>query len=142
MGDCIFCAIASGDIPSTRIYEDDSTFAFLDINPLQTGHTLVIPKEHSSKLEDVPGDAAAALMHTVQQLTPALCEAAGAMDATIAINNGPDAGQEVDHVHVHIVPRHKGDAAGPIHALFADRPEPDADALNLFAETVTGILEA
>lgn len=122
------------------MHEDELTFAFLDINPLQDGHALVIPKHHAARLDELPAHTAAAMMHTVQKITPALCRAAGAQDATVAINDGPDAGQEVPHVHVHIIPRHKGDAAGPIHALFADRPNPDADAISAFASEVRIIL--
>ncbi len=136
MGDCLFCAIAAGDIPSARIHEDERTVAFLDINPLQRGHALVIPRAHAEKLEDASSDDAAAVMQAAQTLAPVLCEAVGAVDATIAINNGPDAGQEVGHLHLHIVPRHPGDAAGPIHALFVDRPTPDADELQELAATV------
>lgn len=139
---CLFCAIASGDIPSNRIHEDERTLAFLDINPLQRGHALVIPKAHADRLEDAtPGDAAA-VIQAAQRIAPALCEAVGATDATIAINNGPDAGQEVGHLHLHIIPRHQGDAAGPIHSLFADRPTPDADELTELAAQVASALGA
>ncbi len=136
MSDCLFCAIADGSIPSSSVYETNDTFAFLDINPLQHGHTLVIPKAHAAKLSDLDADSAASVMHAVQTLTPVVCEAAGAADATIAVNDGPDAGQEVPHVHVHIVPRRPGDGGGPVHALFPERPTPDADAINAFSATV------
>lgn len=141
MGDCLFCAIAAGDIPASKVHEDDRTVAFLDINPLQRGHALVIPKAHAAKLEDASAEDAAAVIHAAQTLAPALCSAVGAVDATVAINNGPDAGQEVGHLHLHIVPRTQGDAAGPIHALFADRPTPDADELTELAATVRAAME-
>jgi histidine triad (HIT) family protein len=133
---CIFCAIAAGDVPAHRVHEDDKTFAFLDIKPLARGHALVIPKVHVAKLEDAPPEHAAALMHTVQKLIPALCSATQCEDVTVAINNGPDAGQEVQHLHVHVIPRQRGDAAGPIHALFSKRPTPDADDLAALAAKV------
>lgn len=136
MGDCIFCAIAKGDIPCTSVHEDAFTLGFLDINPLARGHALVIPKHHDGRLADLPGDVAAAVMHAVQRLTPKLCAAVGAEDATIAINDGPDAGQEVPHVHVHIIPRRPGDSGGPVHALFSKRPTPDADDLEAIAKEV------
>lgn len=136
VSDCLFCAIASGAIPSAAVHEDERTLAFLDIQPLQRGHALVIPKAHAAKLEDADPADAAAVMQTAQRLVAPLCRAVGAMDATIAINNGPDAGQEVGHLHLHIVPRHAGDAEGPIHALFADRPTPDAGDLQELAATV------
>lgn len=134
--DCIFCAIAAGDIPSTRVHEDDQTLAFLDINPLARGHALVIPKVHGQRVADLPADSAAAVMQTVQHVTPRLCQAVGAVDATIAINDGPDAGQEVPHCHVHIIPRRPGDSGGPVHALFAERPTPDADDMAAIAAEV------
>lgn len=133
---CVFCAIVAGDIPSQRIHEDDRVVAFLDIQPLARGHALVIPKVHAEKLEDADPEDAGALLRAAQTLAPRLCAAVGAQDATIAINNGPDAGQEVPHVHLHIVPRQAGDAAGPVHALFTKRPEPDADDLAAIAAEV------
>ncbi len=142
MGDCLFCAIAAGEIPSARIHEDERTFAFLDIHPLQRGHALVIPKAHAAKLEDAEPADAQAVMATAQRLTPILCDAVGRSDATIAINNGPEAGQEVAHLHLHIVPRQAGDAAGPIHSLFAERPKPDAEDLTKLADDIVHRLEA
>ncbi len=142
MGDCLFCAIAAGEIPSARIHEDERTFAFLDIHPLQRGHALVIPKAHAAKLEDAEPADAQAVMATAQRLAPILCDAVGRNDATIAINNGPEAGQEVAHLHLHIVPRQAGDAAGPIHALFAERPKPDAEDLTTLADDIVHRLEA
>ncbi|HLE47688.1 MAG TPA: HIT family protein [Candidatus Thermoplasmatota archaeon] len=121
-GECLFCRIVQGQIPSHKIYEDASTFAFLDIRPLTRGHTLVLPKTHAPKFEDLPPKEAQALFSTVHALVPRICQAVGAPATTIAINNGRESGQEVPHVHVHIVPRTRGDPGGPIHALFATRP--------------------
>jgi histidine triad (HIT) family protein len=123
MSDCLFCRIAGGTLPSAELYQDERVFAFLDINPLRPGHALLVPKHHAAKLEDATPEDAAALMSAARKLTPILCKATGAPDATIAINNGPAAGQEVQHVHMHIVPRSKGDGAGPMHAAF---PPPSA----------------
>lgn len=116
--------------------------AFLDIQPLQRGHALVIPKAHAAKLEDASPEDAAAIMATTQRVAPALCSVVGASDATIAINDGPDAGQEVAHLHVHVIPRRPGDSGGPVHALFGKRPTPDADELKELAGTVAAALEA
>ena len=118
MGECIFCLIAAGRIPSAELYQDDRVFAFLDINPLAEGHALVVPKRHASKLQDGDGEDAAALLRAAHRLAPVLAKETGQPDATIAINNGPGAGQEVPHVHLHIIPRSKGDGSGPVHALF------------------------
>ncbi|MBI2078510.1 MAG: HIT family protein [Euryarchaeota archaeon] len=121
-GECLFCRIAQGQIPSHKVHEDATTFAFLDIRPLTKGHTLVIPKSHVLKFEDLTPKDAEALFQAVHTLLPRICQAVGAPASTVAINNGRESGQEVPHVHVHIVPRTKGDPGGPIHALFATRP--------------------
>lgn len=134
--ECIFCAIVAGDIPSTKIHEDERSYGFLDIQPLARGHALIIPKQHGQRLADLSPDIAASVMHAVQRVTPKLCAAVGAVDATVAVNDGPDAGQEVPHCHVHIIPRRAGDAGGPVHALFAKRPSPDADDMAAIAEAV------
>ena len=140
MPDCLFCAIAAGDIPSATLYEDEHVAAFLDIRPLAPGHALVVPKRHAAKLEDAEAEGRHALMDAVARLTPLLCQQAGTRDATIAINNGPDAGQEVAHVHVHIVPRSASDGAGPIHNLFEHRPKVTSEELHDLAVRVQTIL--
>lgn len=136
MPDCLFCAIAAGDIPSANVYEDGRVAAFLDIRPLATGHALVVPKRHAAKLEDAADADRHALMDAVAKLAPILCKEAGTRDATIAINNGPDAGQEVQHVHVHIIPRAASDGAGPIHNLFQRRPHASSEELHDLAVRV------
>lgn len=123
MGDCLFCAIATGDIPSASVHEDQHTLAFMDIQPLREGHALVIPKAHAQRIEDLGPADLQALMTTTQHVIKALKATLGVEDTTVAINNGPAAGQEVPHVHIHIVPRTTADAAGPIHALFTSRPD-------------------
>ena len=142
MGDCLFCAIAAGNIPSASLYEDARVVAFLDIRPLAEGHALVVPKAHAAKLEDTTPDDRQALMEAVARLTPVLCRLTGTRDATIAINNGPDAGQEVAHVHVHVVPRRPDDAAGPIHALFKAKPSVSSEELHDLAVRVQTAVEA
>lgn len=136
MPDCLFCAIAAGTIPSASLYEDGRVTAFLDIRPLAPGHALVVPKHHAAKLEDAPDADRHALMDAVAKLTPLLCKETGAKDATIAINNGPDAGQEVQHVHIHVIPRAASDGAGPIHNLFQRRPHATSEELHDLAVRV------
>ncbi len=136
MPDCLFCTIASGAIPSARVHDDDRLFAFLDINPLARGHTLVIPKRHAAKLEDLDAETSKGLLPAVSRITRAVCQAMDAPDATIAINNGPAAGQEVPHLHVHIIPRTPGDAGGPIHALFRRRASVARDELAGVADSI------
>jgi histidine triad (HIT) family protein len=143
MSSCIFCRIAAGELPSAELLDDERVYAFLDINPLRAGHALLVPKRHAAKLEEVPDADAAALMRATQRVTTALCKATGATDATIAINDGPAAGQEVPHLHIHIVPRRPGDGAGPIHDLFKhNRPRPSPEDLNDLAVRVQGLLAA
>jgi histidine triad (HIT) family protein len=140
MPDCLFCAIAAGDIPSASLYDDGRVAAFLDIRPLAEGHALVVPKKHAAKFEDADAADRHAMMDAVAKLTPLLCKATGTRDATIAINNGPDAGQEVQHVHVHIIPRAASDGAGPIHNLFQSRPKATSEQLHdLAVQVQTGL---
>jgi histidine triad (HIT) family protein len=130
MVDCIFCSIVDGDIPGRIVYEDEETLAFLDANPLAEGHTLVIPKSHYERVNDLPADVAGAIGQAIATIAPAIEDAVDAPATTIAYNNGEAAGQEVPHVHAHIVPRFSGDGGRPIHALFADRPDPSDDELD------------
>lgn len=125
MTDCIFCQIIDGEIPSRTVYEDDDVLAFLDVNPLARGHTLVIPKAHEAAVADLPDDVRDALFTTVGRLTPAVEAGVDADASTIGMNNGAASGQEVPHAHVHVVPRFEGDGVGPLHSL--DWPAPDLD---------------
>lgn len=117
--DCIFCQIVDGEIPSNQVAETDEAYAFLDVNPLARGHTLVIPKDHYERVGDMPADVAGAVFELVNEVTPAVEAAVDAPASTVAFNNGEDAGQEVPHAHCHIVPRFSEDGGRPIHALFA-----------------------
>ena len=121
--DCIFCSIVDGDIPSHTVYEDSEVLAFLDANPLSAGHTLVVPKTHHQFVREVPADLSASVFETVHELVPRIEDAVDADGHTIAVNDGPAAGQEVPHLHVHIVPRFEGDGGGPIHAITGERPD-------------------
>lgn len=105
MDDCIFCKIVNSEIPSTKVFEDDTVLAFLDISPGNKGHTLVIPKWHYTRLTDIPKDVLAHLMGVVQKLAPAVVEASGAPAYNVEQANGGEAGQVVPHAHFHIIPR-------------------------------------
>jgi len=135
MDDCIFCAIAAGEIPSHTVYEDGETIAFLDANPLARGHTLVIPRDHHERVNDLPPETAGAVGRTIAAVAPAVEDAVDAPATTIAYNNGEAAGQEVPHVHAHVVPRSPGDGGRPIHALF-DGVEMSDEDLEAVAEDV------
>ena len=136
MTDCVFCSIVDGEIPSYTVYEDDAVVAFLDANPLARGHTLVVPKAHHERVNDLPLSLAADLFATVPDLTEAVEAAVDAPATTIAVNNGTAAGQEVPHVHVHVVPRSEADGGRPIHALIDSRPDVDDDELADVADAI------
>ncbi|MGA9402499.1 HIT family protein [Haladaptatus sp.] len=136
--DCIFCQIVAGDIPSKTVYEDDSVLAFLDVNPLAPGHTLVITKDHYETLGDLPEDTAMDLFSALHELTPAVETAVDADASNVAFNNGEASGQEVPHIHGHIIPRFEDDGGKPIHAVAGDRPELSDDELDEIAADISG----
>ena len=103
---CVFCAIAANEIPSFKVYEDDLVLAYLDINPFSKGHTLVIPKEHSSGLLDTSDETLAALVARVKKVASHLKTELPCDGFNILQNNGEAAGQTVMHIHFHIVPRY------------------------------------
>ena len=107
--ECIFCKIINGEIPADKLYEDEHTFAFLDISPVNKGHTLVIPKAHHKNIFDMPSEVLAETMKTVQKMAKAIKEGVGADGINIGMNNLPAAGQVVFHAHFHIIPRFEGD---------------------------------
>src|SRR3954464_6817826 len=106
MATTIFTKIIAGEIPCFRIYEDDKVFAFLDINPLSRGHTLVIPKEPAETVDQLSDDAAAAIGRVLPRIARAVLAATGARAYNILQNNGAEAHQAVFHVHFHIIPKH------------------------------------
>ena len=110
MGDCIFCKIANGEIPSATIYEDDDFRAILDLGPAAKGHTLVIPKSHSDNLLSVEPDTAAKALKVISKTANAIKEALGCDGINVVQNNGEAAGQTVMHLHFHIIPRYKNDS--------------------------------
>ena len=114
--DCIFCKIVSGQIPTKTIKETLHSMAFLDAFPLSKGHTLVIPKNHHVKIQDMSDEENSDLFSLVHKVLPKIDRLTGA--TLVAIHNGKEAGQEIPHVHVHLVPRASGDSAGPIHSMF------------------------
>lgn len=109
MDNCLFCQIIDKKLPSTPIYEDEKYFALLDIHPVNPGHTLVLPKEHSRHLSDATEDTARGLMAVAQKIARAICRGLGTDDYNLEMNCGSVAGQVVPHLHLHIVPRHAGD---------------------------------
>ena len=119
--DCIFCKIATKEIPTKILYEDDDTISFLDAFPVAKGHTLVIPKAHHAKIQDLSFDVNQKLFDTVHKMTSKVDSLEGS--TLIAIHNGKESGQEIPHVHVHLIPRSNDDSAGPVHSMFKDKIE-------------------
>lgn len=107
--DCIFCKIVSGDIPSVKVYEDDRVFAFMDINPLNEGHLLIIPKTHAATIHEITEADFAAVMSATHKLAAAVQKALNPDGINLMQLNGKAANQVVPHLHVHIVPRWSGD---------------------------------
>jgi len=106
---CIFCSIVSGKIPCLGIFEDEGTLAFLDVGPVSDGHTLVIPKAHFGRLHECPPDVLGAVCNSIARVARAVVSAVGAEAYNVLCNNGAPAGQIVEHVHFHIIPRNPGD---------------------------------
>ena len=133
MTSCIFCKIVEGNAPSSKVYEDDLCLAFMDIQPVNPGHVLVVPKAHSIDLSDLPAEMGGHLFQVAQRI-------ALSMPKTNIRNEGIDfflahgeaAGQEVFHVHLHVIPRYSGDGFGfkfsPQYDILPERSELDAIA--------------
>ena len=119
--DCIFCKIASKEIPAKILVETESCIGFLDAFPLAEGHTLVIPKKHYEKLQDLPSDINSEVFSIVNSLISKVDSLTGA--TLVAIHNGKDSGQEIPHLHIHLIPRSKDDSAGAVHSMFSKKPE-------------------
>jgi len=136
MDDCIFCQIVAGDIPARVVYEDADVLAFLDANPIAPGHTLVIPKTHYETLDEVPPEPGEMMFAAIHYLTPIVEDAVDADASNIGFNNGAAAGQEVPHVHGHIVPRFEDDGGNPIHAVAGSPPDLADDELDALADDI------
>ena len=116
--DCIFCKIIKGEISAKIISESEKSLAFMDAFPLTKGHCLVIPKNHYQKIQDIPTEENADLFGTVRHV---MSKVDALTNATLmAVHNGKESGQEIPHVHVHLIPRSSGDSAGPVHSMFSN----------------------
>jgi histidine triad (HIT) family protein len=107
---CVFCKITRGELPSARVLETDQAVAFLDINPVNPAHVLLVPRAHHATLADLPDDLAAHAASLLPRLCRAVRQVTSADGLNVIVNLGAIAGQTVDHVHWHIIPRHRGDA--------------------------------
>ena len=107
--DCLFCKMAAGHIPVAKIYEDEIVLAFLDIGPISDGHTLVIPKRHFDKLHECPAELLSQVFSRIGWIAGAVAAAMDSDGYNLLCNNGRAAGQLIEHLHFHIIPRKTGD---------------------------------
>ncbi len=122
--DCLFCKIAGGEIPATRVYEDERTIAFMDINPATRGHLLVISREHATDLLDVAPEDLEACTRTAQTMAARLSDRLDAGGVNLLNSCGSLAWQTIFHFHVHVIPRYAGDPLQlPWHPAPGDRGE-------------------
>ena len=132
---CLFCKIVAGELPSSKVAEDDLTLAFMDINPWTRGHTLVISKEHAATFFDLSEQAAVAVIKTAHMLAPAVKAAVEAEGMNLFQSNGKAAWQQVDHFHLHLIPRWFQDSLTP-----PTKPQPGN--LEEISQTAKKITEA
>jgi len=109
MEDCIFCKIVDGKIPAEKVYEDDKVISFLDIMPANKGHCLIVPKRHAANLMEMDEDDLISTIKAAKKVARALSLSFGNGSFNIVMNNGKEAGQLVNHAHIHIIPRFKKD---------------------------------
>lgn len=131
----VFAKILRGEMPSIALYDDETTYAFMDVMPQAPGHCLVIPKYPAENLFDLDADYAAAMARTVKKLAPAVKKAMDAPGIMIAQLNGAEAGQTVFHIHTHIIPRWDG-----IDLKLHAREMADMDELKVQAEKIKAAL--
>jgi len=135
--DCIFCKIIAGEIPCFKLYEDDASLAFMDINPANEGHALVIPKEHYADVHAVSNEALASTVVTAKKIAAALDKTLGPAGMNLIQCNGPAAAQSVLHFHMHVLPRRQDDGLTLNWGL-----EPgDMDAIGELAERIRANLQ-
>jgi histidine triad (HIT) family protein len=123
MEDCLFCKIIKGEVPSSKVYEDENFIAFLDINPVTPGHTLVVPKKHSYNVLDADDGVMDQMGKMLKKVSQAVCRGMGTDDFNLMQNNGQGAGQVVGHLHWHIVPRYPDDGLN----LWPGNPYPEGE---------------
>lgn len=130
---CIFCKIAEAEIPAKVVYEDDTVLAFLDIKPVNAGHVLVIPKEHAESLAEISPEHLKCVTATGRKVAEALRQALSSKceGVNLFLADGKAAGQEVGHLHLHVIPRYPGDGFGlkfPTH--YGNIPQEETDSVH------------
>lgn len=134
--ECVFCGIIEGEIPSRTVYEDEEVIAFLDVNPLQRGHTLIVPKNHVASIRGMTDVSSLTVFQRVHDLVEPITDAVDAPAFNIGLNDGMAAGQEIPHVHFHIIPRFQGDGGRPIHAVIPSPPRIEDSEMDEIAEDI------
>jgi len=136
--DCIFCKILAGEIPCSKVFEDEHFIAFLDIRPVHKGHVLLVPKKHFVNIFDTPDTEAEKIYKAAQKITKAVSEATGCDGVNLVQNNNAAAGQEVFHSHLHIIPRYTDDQLrfASIHKEYDS-----FDEMGEMAEKIKGLLQ-
>ena len=131
MKNCLFCKIIAGEIPSYKVYEDEHAYAFLDIHPIATGHTMVVPKAHGDTILDLEPEVVANLFRSVQKVTQLVVDTIKPDGFLLGVND--EIARDVPHMHVHIIPRWLGDEGGSIHSIRPKgTPEPAEVAIKHF----------
>jgi histidine triad (HIT) family protein len=126
MGDCIFCKIINGEIPSAKVFENEHVYAFLDISQVTKGHTLVVPKVHKENIYELTPEIASKVFEVIPQIANSIKNKFQPEGLNLLNNNGEKAGQSVFHYHMHIIPRYgKGDGFGAVWKPHADEYTPE-----------------
>ncbi|MBI4127477.1 MAG: HIT family protein, partial [Parcubacteria group bacterium] len=133
---CLFCKIRDGELSSNTVYEDRRVLAFLDIKPINPGHTLLVSKDHYRDLLDAPPKVLKELVERLPSIAQAVLLATGAHGFNVGINNGRDAGQLIPHLHFHIMPRHKADG----HSHWQGKEYKDAKEREAMTEKIKTFL--
>ena len=136
---CIFCDLIHGAAEVSVCYEDANAIAFMDIQPVNVGHTLIVPREHFESLADIPTDLAMHLFEVAMQLGPVVRQVTRALGTNIVVNSGRAAGQDVFHYHVHLIPRMEGDGFD-IPLPFPGSQAPDRTVLDAMAARIISAL--
>lgn len=131
--DCIFCKIIAKEIPAHKVYEDEYALGILDIHPRAPGHTMIIPRSHVETIIEVPNGELESLFSAVKKMTTVLKNALVADGFTIGVNHGKASGQEVDHLHIHIIPRWYTDDGSSVHTVVNNPP---TESLAAIAEKI------
>jgi len=139
MEDCIFCKIVRGEIPSFKVYEDEKVFAFADINPISSGHTLIVPKKHAQDLWEIAGDDLTAVHLASKKIIKAIQVALEPSGVACVQLNGPGANQVVLHYHLHLVPRIAGDPELPVATW--EIKEGDMEAVRETADKIAAAIK-